>query len=75
MDKWWVKTHVNVLWFCGNLDNIKQLWKFKHTEFLNLTSDNPMSTVSDPKIISSDNGFEVELIYFNIHRWIMSDYR
>jgi hypothetical protein len=31
--KWWVTMHVDVLCICGKLDNIRQLWKFKHTEF------------------------------------------
>jgi hypothetical protein len=57
--------HVDVLCICGKLDNIRQLWKFKHTEFLTLTTDKPIYTVSDPKIISSDYGFQVELTAFS----------
>jgi hypothetical protein len=57
--------HVDVLWICGKLDNIRQLWKFKHTEFLTFSTDNPISTVSDPKIISSDYVFPVELTAFS----------
>jgi hypothetical protein len=44
---------------------IKQLWKFKHTEFLTLATDNPISTVSDRKIISSGYSFQVELTAFS----------
>jgi hypothetical protein len=40
--------HVDVLEICGKLDNIRQLWKYNHTELLTLTTDNPICTVSDP---------------------------
>jgi hypothetical protein len=56
--------HVDILRICGKLDNITQLWKFKHTEFLTLTTDNQISTVSDPKIIYSDYSSQVELTAF-----------
>jgi hypothetical protein len=57
--------HVDVLCICGKLDNIRQLWQFKHTEFLTLTTDNPISTVRAPKIISSHHSFQVELTAFS----------
>jgi hypothetical protein len=43
------------------VDNISQWWKFKLTEFLAVTTGNPVCAESDLKIISSDCGFEVEL--------------
>jgi hypothetical protein len=56
--------------FCASVvkrtHNIRQLWKFKHTEFFTLTTDNPISTVSDTKKISSDYGFQVEFTAFSI---------
>jgi hypothetical protein len=57
--------HVDVFCNCGKLDNIRQLWKFKYTEISTLSTDNPISIVSDPKIISSDYGFQVELTAFS----------
>jgi hypothetical protein len=65
--------YVDGLCICGKQDNITQLWKFKHTSFLTLTTENPIYTVSDPKIISSHYGIQVEFskLYkeytFNIH--------
>jgi hypothetical protein len=60
-----VNIHVHVLCICGKLEIIRQLWKFKHTEFLILTTENPISKVSDTKIISSDYGIQVELTAFS----------